>query len=77
MESKLDVATCIENMNTISARKYRECGRLTEITKRCRTICETLNVPIPEGVRENMEITARRASNQSCNPSEFTYHTRL
>lgn len=56
MESKLDVATCIENMNTISARKYRECGRLTEITKRCRTICETLNVPIPEGVRENMEI---------------------
>ncbi len=56
MESKLDVTTCIENMSTISARRYRGCGRLTEVTKRCRTICETLKIPIPVEVRENMEI---------------------
>lgn len=56
MESKLDAATCIENMNKISACKYGGCGILTEVTKRCRAICETLKVQIPEGVREDMEI---------------------
>ena len=43
-------------MSTISARRYRGCVRLTEVTKRCRTICETLKIPIPVEVRENMEI---------------------
>ena len=56
MESKLDVATCIEGMSTISARRYRGCARLTEVTKRCRTICEALKVPVPVEVRENMGI---------------------
>ena len=50
------VARSGENMSTISARRYRGCGRLTEVTKRCRTICETLKIPIPVEVRENMEI---------------------
>ena len=56
MEPKLDVATCIEGMSTISARRYRGCARLTEVTKRCRTICEALKVPVPVEVRENMGI---------------------
>ena len=56
MESKLDVTTCIEAMGTISARKYRGYGRLTEATKLCRTVCETLKVDLPSEVREGMEI---------------------
>ena len=56
MENKLDVATCIDAMNTISARKYGNCARLTEITKLCRTVCSALKVDVPADVREGMEI---------------------
>ena len=56
MENKLDVTTCIDAMNTISARKYGGCARLTEVTKLCRTVCSALKVDVPSDVWEGMEI---------------------
>lgn len=56
MEHGLDVNTCLDIMNTILAKKYNSTYRLSEITKKARTVCETLRIRIPKDIRENEEI---------------------
>lgn len=56
MEHKLDVNDCLDIMDTIIARKYKSSGRLSEVTKIARTVCETLRIKVPEDVREKQGI---------------------